>query len=69
MLNVRETIDRLGGPKAVADAIRDEHGEPKPASVKMWGFRNCIPKRWRPAIQQLLRRPPPSRSDQPGEAA
>lgn len=61
MIDVRRTIDELGGPKVVAERLRDEFGEPKPATVAMWSYRKQVPKRWLPALRDLVR--------QTGEAA
>ena len=53
MLNVRETIDRLGGSRAVAEALKDEFGEPKAPTVGMWAVRNQVPNRWKSRLRQL----------------
>lgn len=53
MLNVRQTIDKLGGSRAVAEALRDEFGEPKAPTVGMWAVRNQVPKRWKPQLRKL----------------
>ena len=53
MLTVRQTIDALGGTKAVAEALKDEFGEPKAPTVGMWAVRNRVPNRWKPKLRKL----------------